>query len=356
VKDEVAALLPPPRDWLARTILAILNVLVPVNRLWEMDRLEFIEIERRSRVLTKAQFGCLKEVYTFNITRGCEFNCVYCYARGYTGAPSSGQVHLYGNLPDKLTGELDNPRRRSVVDWVVFNTASDSFQTHPAVLDITYRTMKVLLERGIGFSFLTKGWIPDRFIRLFSRYPEMVTARIGLVSLSPRYRDLFEPKTATPTERLQNIERLRKAGMRVDVRVDPIIPFYTDDEDAIKRLYQALAERDVRRVSISYLHLRPAILVQLQRELPAKEFNLLRSCFESQSWKVVGSSTQSKLIPLLLREKGYRRFITLSKDFGIKPYICACKNPDMPAHQCSPAVGRKQAQREETGQLSLFAC
>ena len=318
--------------------------------------MEIIEIERKSRVLTRAQFGCLKDAYTFNITRGCEFNCVYCYARGYPGAPFSGQVHLYGNLPNKLARELDSPRRRSVIDWIVFNTASDSFQTHPSVLDITYRTMKVLLERGIGFSFLTKGWIPDRFIKLFSSQPEMVTARIGLVSLSPRYRNLFEPDTATPTERLQNIRRLREVGMAVDVRIDPIIPFYTDDEESIKRLYQALANRDVRRVSISYLHLRPAILDQLHRELPAKEFNVLSSCFESQPWRVVGSSTQSKLIPRLLREKGYKRFITLSKGFGIKPYICACKNPDMSAHQCSTAVRRKQVQREEIGQLSLFAC
>jgi DNA repair photolyase len=216
--------------------------------------------------------------------------------------------------------------------------------------------MKVLLERGIGFSFLTKGWIPDRFIELFSAHPEMVTARVGLVSLSPRYRDLFEPNTATSTERLLNIKRLKEAGLEVDVRIDPIIPFYTDDEDAIKRLYQALAKRNIKRVSISYLHLRPAILDQLQQELPATEFNLLRSCFESQSWTVVGSSTQSKLIPRLLREKGYRRFIALSKDFGIKPFICACKNPDMPAHPCSTASRRREVQREERGQLSLFAC
>jgi DNA repair photolyase len=318
--------------------------------------MELIEIERKSRVLTKAQFGCLKDAYTLNITKGCEFLCVYCYARGYPGAPFSGQVHLYGNLPEKLGGELDNPRRRSVVDWVVFNTASDSFQTHPSLLDITYRTMEVLLEREIGFSFLTKGWIPHRFIKLFSYHPEMVTARIGLVSLSSRYRDLFEPNTATPMERLQNIERLRRAGVEVEVRIDPIIPFYTDDEDSIRGIYQALAKRDTKRVSISYLHLRPAILDQLRRELPAKEFNLLRSCFESQSWRVVGSSTRSKLIPPLLREKGYRRFIALSKEFGIRPFICACKNPDMPAQQCSRAVGGKQAQREKRRQLSLFAC
>lgn len=318
--------------------------------------MEFIEIERKSRVLTKSQFGCLRDAYTFNVTRGCEFLCVYCYARGYPGAPFSGVVHLYQNLPEKLAGELDNPRRRSAVDWVVFNTSSDSFQTHPAVLEITYATMKVLLERGIGFSFLTKGWIPDRFITLFSSHPGLVTARIGLVSLNQRYGDLFEPNAATPAERLQNIERLKRQGMEVEVRIDPIIPFYTDDEGSIGRLYKALAKRSIRRVSISYLHLRPAILDQLQRELPPTEFNLLRSCFESQSWSVVGSSTRSKLIPLLLREKGYKRFIALAKDFGIKPYICACKNPDMPAHQCSTAVRRRQDQRQEKEQLSLFAC
>jgi len=318
--------------------------------------MELIEVERKSRVLTKAQFGCLRDAYTLNVTRGCEFLCVYCYARGHPGASFSGGVHLYRNLPEKLAGELDNPRRRSVMDWVVFNTASDSFQTHPMVLDITYRTMKVLLERGIGFSFLTKGWIPSRFIQLFSHYPGLVAARIGLVSMCSRYRDLFEPHAATVAERLQNIERLKEVGIEAEVRIDPIIPFYTDDEVSIKRLYKALAEREIRKVSISYLHLRPPILDQLQRELPSTEFNVLRSCFESQSWTVVGGSTRSKLIPLPLREKGYRRFKGLSKDFGVTPLICSCKNPDIPSHQCFTGVRSAQSCREKGRQLSLFSC
>jgi len=318
--------------------------------------MEFIEIDRKSRVLTKAQFGCLRYAYTFNVTRGCEFQCVYCYARGYPGAPFSGEVYLYRNLSEKLSEELDNPRRRTVVDWVVFNTASDSFQTHPMVLDITYRTMRVLLERGIGFSFLTKGWIPNRFIKLFSRYAGLVKARIGLVSLSPRYRELFEPYTATPNQRLQNMERLTDVGIEIEVRIDPIIPFYTDDEDSIKRLYEALAEKEVRRVSLSYLHLRPAILDQLQWELPPTESHLLRSCFESQSWRVVGTSSRSKLIPLLLREKGYERFVSLSKNFGISPFVCSCKNPDMHAQQCATGMWKRQSRPEERRQLSLFSC
>ena len=284
--------------------------------------------------------------------------CTYCYARGYPGAPL-GEVHIYVNLAEKLAEELDNPRRRTVIHRVLFNTASDSFQTHPDILDVTFRTMKVLLERGIEFSFLTKGWIPNRFITLFSDYPKLIIGRIGLVSLSERYRDLFEPGAASPEERLQNIERLLALGIKVEVRIDPIIPFFTDDATAINRLYEALADRNIHTVSISYLHLRPAIFEQLQRELPSTEFSVLRSCFENKPWTVVGASTRNKLIPLPLRKKGYSRFMEHSKAFGITPLICACKNPDMAGHQCTTAFAGDssvKSGKEKLKQLNLFSC
>lgn len=315
-----------------------------------------IEVQRKSRVLTKAQFGCLRDVYTINITRGCEFRCVYCYARGYPGAPFSGDVHLYHDLPERLSKEIDNPRRRSLLSWVAFNTASDSFQGHPRILDIAYRCMEVLLERGIGISFLTKGWIPERFIELFSHYPGLVTARIGLVSTNPRFQKIFEPHAATAAERLKNIDRLKAIGLNAEVRIDPVIPFYTDDEVSIRSLYGALAEREIRTVSLSYLHVRPAILEQLQGELPRTEFNLIRSCFETQPWGMVGTSTRSKLIPFPLRQRGYGRFKELAKDYGIKPLICACKNPDIPGHRCSTGMRGRKPHGEKGKQLSLFPC
>jgi DNA repair photolyase len=321
--------------------------------------MKLIEVDRKSRILTKAQFGCLRNAYTLNITRGCEFTCVYCYARGYPEAPFSGEVQLYRNLAEKLADELDSPRRRSVIDRIVFNTASDSFQTHPAILDITYDTMIVLLERGIGFSFLTKGWIPDRFIELFAKFPEFIVARIGMVSLADRYRDLFEPYAAALTERLQNIERLQTVGVDVEVRIDPIIPFYTDDNSSIEQLFEALSCRQITSVSLSYLHLRPAILDQLKKELPPTEFNVLHSCFERKPWTKVGAATRSKLIPRALRKKGYQRFMELARKFGIQALICQCKNPDMPGQLCSTRFGNEKTgkhSKEKGKQLTLFTC
>ncbi|MGE5259023.1 MAG: SPL family radical SAM protein [Hyphomicrobiales bacterium] len=318
--------------------------------------MKLIEAERKSRLLTRAEFGCLRGAYAINVTRGCEFGCVYCYARGYPEAPAPGEIYLYRNLPERLAAELDNPRRRTPVRGVIFNTASDSFQTHPAVLDVTYQAMRVLMKRRIGFSFLTKGRIPQRFIALFAEHPQLVTARIGMVSTRPRFRKLFEPHAATAAERLQNIANLRAAGVEVEVRVDPIIPFLTDDAQCIRSLFAAVAERGVRRVTLSYLHLRPAIFEQLRHELPGVEFALLRTCFETRPWSVVGASARSKLIPAPLRRKGYARFREIADEFDLIPLVCACKNPDLPAQLCS---ARDDTPREAGGkgrQLSLFPC
>ena len=321
--------------------------------------MNLIATERKSRVLSRAEFGCLRGAYTINVTRGCEFDCVYCYARGYPEAPAAGEVHLYRNLPEKLAAELDNPRRRTPVRRVIFNTASDSFQTHPDILDVTYRAMRVLLERRIGVSFLTKGAIPPRFIELFTKNPELVSARIGLVSIEPRFRDVFEPHAATAAARLENIENLSAAGVEVEVRVDPIIPFRSDDPSSIRSLFRALSERGVLRVTLSYLHLRPAIFEQLQHELPPREFDLLRTCFATRPWSTVGTSSRSKLVPPVLRQKGYRRFIEVAGEYGITALICACKNPDLPGQLCSRSLleadplGKAGSQPR---QLSLFPC
>jgi len=320
--------------------------------------MKVVSIDRKSRVLTRAQFGCLKGAFTLNVTRGCDFQCVYCYARGYPDAPTDDIIYLYANLPERLQSELDNPRRRMTVDHVIFNTASDSFQAHPDILDITFRTMKILLERNISLSVLTKGWIPDRFIELFDRFSELITARIGLVSIAPRYRNVFEPGTATVAQRLSNIDRLKDIGVDVSVRIDPIIPFHTDDSDSIRNLFEALSERQIATVALSYLHLRPAIMTQLKKELPSTAYQLLRSCFETRPWTKVGQATRSKLVPQSLRQKGYQRFFDLAKFFGIQPLICSCKNPDMPGQLCHTRTarpsGNSPSHLRNPRQLSLF--
>jgi DNA repair photolyase len=314
---------------------------------------------KKSKALKVGTFGCLKGAYAINVTQGCSLRCAYCYARGYSTAPPKGDVFLFNNLPELLGKELDSTRRRRLPSIVLFNTATDCFQPHPDILGITYRAMVILLERGIDISFLTKGFIPERFIRVFSAYRDKVHAQIGIVSLGENYWRTYEPGAASPGEKLENVERLITAGVDTEVRVDPVIPFVTDTREELETLFRSLSQRGIRRVSLSYLHVRPAIQKQLRAELPSLHRKLLESCFEGRDWVEVGMSTKTKLLPKKLRENGYERIKATAEGYGISAAICRCKNPDMNGEFCPPprvqmAIARVRIPPGK--QLPLFSC
>ena len=319
-----------------------------------MESYNVIPKLRKGKVLTPAHFGCLEGIPTINITNGCLFQCTYCYARGYSQAPNVGEIQLYVNLPNFLEEEL--LRKKVIPQWVILNTSSDCFQYHPDILHITYEVIRILLDHGIGISFLTKGLIPGRFFNLLRLFPERILTQVGLVSLSGRYWKEYEPGTPSPERRLENIEQLKKIGNTPEIRVDPIIPFITDTEAEVVTLFKRLQEMDVKRVTLSYLHVRPAIFQQLMEELSPLHRRLMESCFRTQEWKVVGSSTKTKLLPKTIREKGYQRIKEIGERFGITASICQCKNPDLKGDLCSSGRAKTVSGKRTPAQLPLFRC
>lgn len=319
-----------------------------------MESYNVIPKLRKGRVLTPAHFGCLDGIPTLNITNGCLFQCTYCYARGYSQAPRKGEVYLYVNLPNLLEEELS--RKKVVTQWVILNTSSDCFQSHPDILRVTLEVVRILLDHGIGISFLTKGVIPQQCLELFGGAPEKILGQIGLVSLSNRYWKEYEPNTPSPEKRMENIQRLKEIGITPEIRIDPIIPFITDTEAEVKTLFRRLQKMGVRRVTLSYLHLRPAIQKQLMKELSPLHRSLMESCFRTQEWKTVGSSTKTKLLPKTIREKGYERIRKIAKDSGIAAFVCQCKNPDLKGDLCSSGRTKTVQRRKVPIQLPLFRC
>jgi len=319
-----------------------------------MESCKVIPKLRGGRILSPAHFGCLEGIPTLNITNGCLFQCTYCYARGYSQAPKAEEVFLYINLPNLLEEELS--RKRIIPQWVILNTSSDCFQSHPDILHVTYQTIQILLNYGIGLSFLTKGVIPQRFFDLFVKFPKKILAQIGIVSLSESYWKRYEPGTPSPEERFRNIERFKDIGILPEVRIDPIIPFITDTEVELKTLFERLRGLGVKRVTLNYIHLRPAIEKQLMKELSPLHQKLIESCFKTQDWKRVGSSTKTKLLPKPIREKGYERIREIAGGFGIRVLICQCKNPDLKGDICGSGRVRAFSSKRSPTQLPLFKC
>ncbi len=310
------------------------------------------KVARKSPVLKNPAFGCLKDIPTVNVTRGCLHRCVYCYARSFPETPKA-EIHLYENLPEKLRRELASRRRRGTLPWVAaFSTASDAFQPHPKILEITFQAMKALLEACVTVSFLTKGRIPERFWALFAAHAPLVQARFGLVSLDLGYHRLFEPRTATPYLRLRQLEKSATLGLSPAARIDPVIPGITDREETIESLMRHLVNVGVKEVSVSYLVLRPAVVKQMQRELPPGLFQKILTYYCGQPWVKVITSATTKLARIEIREQGYNLFREIGRAYGLEVRICGCKNPDLPFEFCAPWEIRKRAPQPK--QLELF--
>jgi len=285
----------------------------------------FIPKIKKPPVIHRAEFGCLKKAYALNVTQGCSFSCVYCYARGYAIAPPKGIVYFYRNLPELIQKEI---KHLPIGTTIIFNTASDCFQTHPQVLEITYRVMNILLRRGFYISFLTKGIVPEGFKDLFCRYKSQIYATINVVSLEKKYCNLFEPRAPIGEERLKNAKRLLEWGINVRARLDPLIPFFSDTKENIDFILLELKKIGISEIIVNYLHLRPRIIEQLNQELPLTIAKVIFSCFPS-NWQIVGSKTLAKLIPISLRKRTYTYIEQKAKSLGLKVTICRCKNPDL---------------------------
>jgi len=298
--------------------------------------IKILKEERKSKVLKPAGFGCFNDIPVINITRGCSFYCVYCYANVYRGAPPKGTIHLYHNLRELIKSELDSPRRKNPKPlYICFNTSSDCFQPEGEILQTTFDLMKFLLERDIGISFLTKGYIPDEFIHLFSKRKDKVYVQIGLVSLEKSYQEIFEPGAAPPDQRIGNIKRLKDKGLQVEVRLDPIFPNMTDSEEVLSSLFNALFKVGIREVSLSYLMMRPGIFYQMKRELPLEMVNRIAGYFKKQKWSKIALSYKTKLLSRKKRIEGYTKALMIARRYRIEGHICACKNPDIETEVCT---------------------
>lgn len=291
-------------------------------------------VDRKSNVLTPSNLRCLSHLPTINMTAGCVHGCAYCYIRGYSQYPGDEAVVVYRNTAEQVERELKRKKRQPIA--VYFCPSSDAFMPVDEVLDQSYRTMSLLLERDIGVQFVTKGTIPDRFLKLFARRPELVAGQIGLTTLNAALNAAIEPHAAPAQQRLDDLGRLIDLGVTASLRADPLIHGVTDDDAGLDHLFAEAAARNVRDVSASYLFLRPAIVGSLKRSI--HDPDLLRRIFapfqDAARSPIRGNDSGGTALPTALRQTKLERARAIAARHGLRMQICGCKNSDLTSSRC----------------------
>ena len=293
-------------------------------------------IDRKSNALTPSSLRCLSHLPTINMTAGCVHGCAYCYIRGYSQYPGDDTVTVYRNTAEQVARELTRKRKRPIA--VYFCPSSDAFMPVAEVLEQSYRTMKLLLDQGIGVQFVTKGAIPERFFALFAARPELVAGQVGLTTLDDGLNAAVEPKAAPAARRLSDLGRLINIGVTASLRADPLFHGITDDDAGLGTLFAEAARRGVRDVSASYLFLRPAIVGSLRRNIHDEE--LLQRILDPfdkagrASFQTRNAETGGISLPIEVRHAELDRIRQLAERHDLALRICGCKNGDITNSRC----------------------
>jgi len=242
-----------------------------------MSKPRVFETECKS-LMTKS--GIASVDYAVNPYLGCEHACSYCYATFMTRF--SGIKDEWGsfvgvkvNAPDVLRREI--PRRSPGV--VTFGTVCDAYQPVEEERRITRECLEAFVgTEGFEVGVLTKSDLVVRDIDVLSKL-ESADVGFSITTLDRELADVFEPRAASPSRRLTAMREVARAGITVWGFFGPILPTFSDGDDELAEMFEAMAQSGASRVLVDTMNLYPKVRGTV-RKVIASEFPDHAAAFE----------------------------------------------------------------------------
>lgn len=243
---------------------------------------KFLALPARSILNPPAATGM--RFWSLNPYVGCEFGCAYCYARethrwtidraaNRRGGPASAREAA--TLPSALAFErrilvkqeaatlLRQTLKPDRIDGlpIVIGSSTDPYQPAERQFRLTRALLEVFREHeGLHLAIITKSGLIGRDAELLAALASRhrLSVHISLASLDTALLRQLEPRTPTPTVRLNALRKLAAAGVPVGVLIAPILPGLTDDSGTLQALLTAARDAGARWAGGGPLRLGPA--------------------------------------------------------------------------------------------------
>ena len=204
--------------------------------------------------------------WTINPYRGCEFGCVYCYAR-YTHEflelrdPMDFERRIFfkAGAARALAGALS--RGRLSRGTIALGTATDPYQPAERKFALTRSLLEVFATAaGLSLSITTKSHLIVRDLNLLRSIASRsrLSVNFSLITLNRRLQRILEPRAPRPALRLRALAALSSAGICCNLLVMPVIPGLTDHEAALANLLRAARQAGAAQIWWRSLFLKPA--------------------------------------------------------------------------------------------------
>jgi DNA repair photolyase len=193
-----------------------------------MSRARRFPREARS-ILTRTGGYLSGYTHTLQPYVGCEFSCVYCYVREMTvqranpyGLPWSAWISPKTNAPALLRRAAE---RGALADARIFcSSTTDPYVPLERSLELTRGCLEVLTERWPALLVVqTRSPLIERDAALLAAIPT-AWASVTVTTLDERVRRRLEPDSPSSARRIEVLAGLRRAGVRVQAAVSPLLP------------------------------------------------------------------------------------------------------------------------------------
>lgn len=174
---------------------------------------------------------------SINPYRGCEHGCIYCFARptheylGFSaGLDFESKIVVKHDAARLLEAELSSPKWKPQL--LMMSGVTDCYQPVERKLRLTRSCLEVLARFRNPVGILTKNKLVTRDIDVLSELAQhdAVAVNLSVTSLDPKLQRILEPRTSSPSARLDAVAQLRAAKIPVGVMVAPVIPGINDHE------------------------------------------------------------------------------------------------------------------------------
>ena len=213
---------------------------------------------------------CTAEKLLINPYNGCSHNCLFCYSHalgGYFNIFREREVLAVFNDFDKIIArQLDG---LNLASCGYLSPVTDPFQRINAEYELSEKILKAFVDRNIPVQFTTKGRISERALKIIKKQ-EHSFGEVSILTMEEDKRERLMAGGASTDELVRNIERLADEGIFAVCRIDPIIPYVTDDEECLDALVQKVVDAGAGHIITSCMDIPRALKYELYDKLEAR--------------------------------------------------------------------------------------
>lgn len=203
--------------------------------------------------------------YALNPYVGCQHGCAYCYAvfmKRFTGHREEwGKfVDVRVNAPQVLAKQLEHAKPGTVS----LGTVTDAYQPWEHQYELSRQCLQALVAYpAFSVTVLTKSALVLRDLGVLREMKDVEVA-FTITTLDESVRRVLEPHASPIAQRIEALARLHEAGISTWAFFGPVLPVFSDSEEAIDAFFAALAQTGVSHILVDTLNLTSASWGRLQ--------------------------------------------------------------------------------------------